>query len=65
MPSNVKRKTSADCYAQSIRVIAKWPHEAGNPKNEGLTLAFDVLNGVRSIEKAGSNVAVGSMAHLT
>ena len=37
MPSKVKRKTSADCCAQSIRVIAKWAHEAGNPKNEGLT----------------------------
>jgi len=36
-----------------------------NPKNEGLTLAFDVLNGVRPIEKAGSNVAVGPMTYLT
>ena len=65
MPSNVKRETSADCRAQTIRVIAKWAHEAGNPKNEGLTLAFDVLNGVRPIEKAGSNVAVGPMTYLT
>jgi hypothetical protein len=26
-PSSVKRKTSADCFAQTIRVIAKRLHE--------------------------------------
>jgi len=38
MPSSVRRETSADCRAQTVRVIAKWAHEAGNPKYEGLTL---------------------------
>jgi hypothetical protein len=33
MPSSVKRKTSTDCYARTIRVIGKRGMKLGNPKN--------------------------------